>query len=64
MLLSRGPDAVLTKGSTIEMVLDRPIDFNASELTFGTAATRRFSDVNAPQQTKKNANAPRTRLPF
>jgi len=35
VLASRGPDAVLSKGSTIEMVLDRPISFNESELDFG-----------------------------
>src|SRR6516164_2835353 len=35
VLLSRGPDAVLAKGSTIEMVLDRPVDFNEADLNFG-----------------------------
>src|SRR6516164_617911 len=28
VLLSRGPDAVLAKGTTIEMVLDRPVSFD------------------------------------
>src|SRR5512140_1491954 len=37
VLLSRGPDAVLTRGSTLEMVLDRPISFNENELAFGGA---------------------------
>lgn len=32
VLLTRGPDAVLAKGSTIEMVLDRPISFTAEEI--------------------------------
>jgi len=35
VLLSRGPDAVLAKGSTIEMVLDRPLGFSANDLNFG-----------------------------
>jgi hypothetical protein len=35
VLLSRGPDAVLTKGSTIEMVLDRNLAFAERDLNFG-----------------------------
>jgi type IV secretion system protein VirB10 len=35
VLVSRGPDAVLARGSTLEMVLDRQIGFNESELNFG-----------------------------
>src|SRR5215468_3566452 len=35
VLLSRGPDAVLARGSTLEMVLDRPISFTDAELNFG-----------------------------
>jgi hypothetical protein len=64
VLLSRGPDAVLAKGSTIEMVLDRPIDFTAEELNLAApATTRRFSDTT-PAAPKREASAPRTRLPF
>jgi hypothetical protein len=37
VLLSRGPDAVLAKGSTIEMVLDRPISFSMEEIPAGNA---------------------------
>jgi hypothetical protein len=37
VLLSRGPDAMLTKGSTIEMVLDRPLLFETSDLNFSSA---------------------------
>jgi type IV secretion system protein VirB10 len=36
VLLSRGPDAVLARGSTLEMILDRPISYTESELNFGT----------------------------
>ena len=35
VLFSRGPDAVLAKGSTLEMVLDRPVTFDESEVNFG-----------------------------
>ena len=40
VLLSRGPDATLAKGSTVEMVLDRPLSFNESELDFRNAPPR------------------------
>src|SRR6516225_8204717 len=36
VLLSRGPDAVLARGSTLEMVLDRPISYTEAELNFGS----------------------------
>ena len=39
VLLSRGPEAVLSKGTTMEMVLDRPIRYEESELD--TSATNR-----------------------
>jgi len=63
VLLTRGPDAVLAKGSTIEMVLDRPLVFDATEVNFTTMAnTANFSDGAGPQP-KGQAAAPR-RLPF
>src|SRR4051794_3110114 len=34
VLMTRGPDATLSKGSTVEMVLDRPLVFQDSELDF------------------------------
>jgi type IV secretion system protein VirB10 len=37
VLFSRGPDATLTKGSTVEMVLDRPLTFAPTDLDFGNA---------------------------
>jgi type IV secretion system protein VirB10 len=44
VLLSRGPDAVLAKGSSLEMILDRPLTFSASELDFGSTQPRRMND--------------------
>jgi len=35
VLLSRGPDAVLPRGSSLEMVLDRPLAFDEDELSGG-----------------------------
>ena len=40
VLLTRGPDATLTQGSTVEMVLDRPLVFQDSELNFQNAPPR------------------------
>lgn len=34
VLATRGPDAVLTRGTTVEMVLDRPIAFSNEEINF------------------------------
>ncbi len=35
VLVSRGPDAILAKGSTVEMILDRPVTFTEADLNFG-----------------------------
>lgn len=40
VLLTRGPDAVLERGTTIEMVLDRPVRFQQTELEFGHYQSR------------------------
>ncbi len=40
VLLSRGPDAVLARGSTLEMVLDRPVSFSDADLDFSRALPR------------------------
>ena len=64
VLLTRGPDAVLAKGSTIEMVLDRPLVFEATEVNFTTMAnSSNFSDGAGPQPRNQGQAAPR-RLPF
>jgi hypothetical protein len=53
ILVSRGPDAVLAKGSTVEMVLDRPVTFSTGELDFGNYQPPRMSTpVAAPEQPK------------
>jgi type IV secretion system protein VirB10 len=64
VLLTRGPDAVLAKGSTIEMILDRPLHFQETELNFGAAQPVQIPD-GGPQPSKKNAGVlPARRFPF
>ncbi|HEX3879477.1 MAG TPA: hypothetical protein VHW24_20985 [Bryobacteraceae bacterium] len=52
VLASRGPDAILAKGSTVEMILDRPVTFTDTELNFGPYQAPRMSTPVAqpPQQ--------------
>jgi hypothetical protein len=67
VLLTRGPDAVLAKGSTIEMILDRPLIFAASEVNFAsTGGAGHFSDGGGPVPSHKDAgtSSPARRLPF
>src|SRR5262245_20599079 len=55
VLLSRGPDAILAKGSTLEMILDRPLHFSASELDFASGSMRPVVDSGSgplPSQKK------------
>lgn len=40
VLLTRGPDATLSKGSVVEMILDRPVTFQEAELNFSNAPPR------------------------
>jgi hypothetical protein len=66
VLLTRGPEAVLAKGSTIEMVLDRPLIFAASEVNFNsTGGSGHFSDGSGPIPSKSTGvSTPARRLPF
>lgn len=65
VLISRGPDAVLAKGTTLEMVLDRPLTFDESELEFGVGASRRrsASDGPGPLPSRKSSGTSRGRIP-
>ncbi|MBV8895726.1 MAG: TrbI/VirB10 family protein [Acidobacteriaceae bacterium] len=40
VLLTRGPDATLSKGATVEMVLDRTLSYEPSDLDFSNAPPR------------------------
>ncbi len=50
VLLTRGPDAMLTKGSTVEMILDRPLTFNKADLDFSNAPPHAALSEGGPQQ--------------
>ena len=66
VLLTRGPDAVLAKGSTIEMVLDRPLSFTDAELNFSNAppGSGHYSDGAGPQPSEKQSGTVGRRLPI
>jgi type IV secretion system protein VirB10 len=62
VLLSRGPDAVLAKGTTLEMVLDRPLTYEGAEIEFGHQSFRRnVGDGSGPLPSRKATS--RSRLP-
>jgi hypothetical protein len=48
VLATRGPDAVLARGSTVEMVLDRPVSFDESDLNFGGYQPPRSAAGSSP----------------
>ncbi len=60
VLLTRGPEAVLAKGSTIEMVLDRPLVFSEEELDFSQTAWRpiRATSGGGPVQKQERRSIP------
>ncbi len=50
VLASRGPDAMLTKGTTVEMVLDRPLSYGPTDLDLSSAPPRAvLSEGTGPQ---------------
>ena len=54
VLATRGPDAVLFRGSTIEMVLDRPLTFAPAEIEFTGYQAPRMSGSGPVAQTPEN----------
>jgi hypothetical protein len=64
VLLTRGPDAELTKGSTIEMVLDRPLTFAADEVNFTQTAPGHYADGPGPQSRGNQGALPTMRRPY
>lgn len=55
VMFTRGPEAVLAKGTTIEMMLDRTVTFEETELDFSNAPGRRVStnDGQGPLPSQK-----------
>jgi type IV secretion system protein VirB10 len=66
VMFSRGPDAVLAKGTTMEMVLDRELQFSPSELDFTNSMQRTHpGDGPGPLPSKKSQNSyPNRGIPF
>jgi len=53
VLLSRGPDAVLARGTTMEMVTDRPLEFNTADIDFRNAMPHAQNDGPGPPPSRK-----------
>ncbi|MBV9759919.1 MAG: hypothetical protein JO340_05100 [Acidobacteriaceae bacterium] len=50
VLLTRGPEAMLPRGSTVEMVLDRPLTFEDADLDFSKAPEHAALPEGSPAQ--------------
>lgn len=60
VLLSRGPEAMLTKGSTVEMVVDRPLSFSEADRNFsGAPPHATLSEGASPTQRQPSRWTPR-----
>jgi type IV secretion system protein VirB10 len=60
VLVSRGPDATLSRGSTVEMVLDRPLTYSAADLDLSKAPPHAaLSEGNAPAAPQRKGWTPR-----
>jgi hypothetical protein len=64
VLLTRGPDAVLARGTTMEMVLDRPVGYQASELDFSKAYSGGSGVGNGPGPGPSQKDRRASRWPF
>jgi type IV secretion system protein VirB10 len=64
VLASRGPEAVLARGSTIEMVLDRQLFFQESELNFGPIQQPRIEGGPEPSRRGTSSVPLGRRYPF
>jgi len=65
VLATRGPDAILSRGTTVEMVLDRSISFNESELNFGGYQPPHTAGSSAPPPSANEKSAvPARRFPW
>jgi type IV secretion system protein VirB10 len=59
VLLSRGPDAVLAKGTTLEMVIDRDVVYDESELdTSMSGARRQLGEGSGPLPRRRQSPVP------
>ena len=58
VLFTRGPDAVLAKGSTVEMLLDRQIQFDDDDLVFTLGAVRIRETGTGPLPSRRGGSVP------
>ncbi|MBM3752817.1 MAG: hypothetical protein FJW38_02405 [Acidobacteria bacterium] len=64
VLLTRGADVVLGRGTVVEMVLDRALDFEEMEVDFSKApAKRALASEEGPQPKKSSGDRPRLGFP-
>jgi type IV secretion system protein VirB10 len=63
VMLTRGPDAILERGSTVEMVLDRTLKFEEGELE-GLPASAGRPSVTPPRSHPEQQNPRLSRRPF
>ena len=65
VLLTRGPDAVLARGSTVEMVLDRPVTFDDKDLDFSNSMPHAASaEGPGPLPSQKHKSLPVPGVPW
>lgn len=65
ILITRGPDAILAKGATVEMLLDRDLTFTDSDLNFGTYQAPPKPPAPAPDAGKNSPSSlPIRRIPM
>ena len=65
VLLTHGPDAVLAKGTSVEMVIDRPIQYEATDLDFSSAPqSRNVGEGGGPLPSKKSQTSTSRRFPL
>ena len=58
VLFTRGPDAVLAKGSTVEMLLDRQIQFDDDDLVLTPGAVRIRETGTGPLPSRRGGSVP------
>jgi type IV secretion system protein VirB10 len=56
VLLSRGQDVVLGRGTVVEMVLDRTLEFSENDIDFSAAPSGRRSAITEEGPVRKRPN--------
>jgi len=64
VLATRGPDAILPRGSTVDMVLDRPLEFSEGDLNFGNYQPPHVGVSAAPLDQSKPPVVARRPFPY